>query len=226
MKEMSNDGALPTAPTKGERTAGRLLDAAEELFAQKGYEATSLRDVATAVNIRQPGLYRHFESKEALYRQVLQRALQPLIDVMDDVVARSGSEASYRTLTDQLLDVMARRPNAPLLMIRAVLSTTSHKDEIGMEWVDRIASYGRRVTAAAAMDADSADLPFNIVAIFNLMFGYFWAAPLIKGLSGNDPLAPEMIDRQKTLLARFQLSMESDPTIPRPPRLVKPDDGP
>lgn len=212
MMEKEDLGTPALSLTKGERTAARLLDAAELLFAQKGYEATSLRDVADAVDIRQPGLYRHFESKEALYRQVLDRALQPLVDVMDDVIARPASEASYRTLANRLFDAMAQRPNAPLLMVRALLSTSSHKDEIGMEWVYRINDYGRRVTQAAAMDADDDDLPFHIVAIFNLLFGYFWAAPLIKGLSGEDAFAPEMIDRQKALLAKFLSSLE--PTEP------------
>lgn len=222
MKAMVDHDVAVTPSTKGARTAVRLLDAAEMLFAQKGYDATSLRDVAAAVDIRQPGLYRHFENKEALYRQVLERALQPLVDVMEDVIARSASEASYRTLTHRLLDVMADRPNAPLLMIRAVLSTSSYKDEIGMEWVERIASYGRRVTQAAAMDAEGADVPFHIVAIFNLLFGYFWAAPLVQSLSGGDPLAPDMIERQKALLTGFLSSIDPAETRPATGRLVKP----
>lgn len=42
--------------SKGRRTANRILDAAEELFARNGYGATSLRDIASQVGVQQPGL--------------------------------------------------------------------------------------------------------------------------------------------------------------------------
>lgn len=41
---------------KGRRTANRILDAAEELFAQNGHGATSLRDIAAKVGLQQPAL--------------------------------------------------------------------------------------------------------------------------------------------------------------------------
>ena len=68
-------------------TAERILDAAEDLFAQKGYSATSLGDVADRVGIRSPSLYNHFRNKEALYEAVLERLLvefsRPLMEMQE-----------------------------------------------------------------------------------------------------------------------------------------------
>jgi AcrR family transcriptional regulator len=64
--------------TKGERTAQRILDVAEELFAERGYDGTSLRQIADRAGIKQPGLYNHFAGKQALYEAVLFRALNPI----------------------------------------------------------------------------------------------------------------------------------------------------
>lgn len=201
--------------SKGQRTADRLLDTAELLFAQQGYDATSLRDIAAAANIQQPGLYKHFESKDALYRRVLQRALQPLADVMDATIERLPQEASFRTLAGKLVDVLAQHPNVAMLLARSLLSPPGHRDEIGMEWVERLTDYGRRVTRAAAFEPAAEDLVLQIIAIFNLMFGYFWAAPLTRKFSGIDPLSPAMIERQKQLLAQFIEAIEQDPQHPK-----------
>ena len=51
----------------GQRTRQAILDAALELFAENGYFGTSLRDVATAVGVRESALYNYFKSKEALF---------------------------------------------------------------------------------------------------------------------------------------------------------------
>ena len=56
----------------GQRTRQAILDAALELFADKGYFGTSLRDVATAVGVRESALYNYFKSKEALFDALIQ----------------------------------------------------------------------------------------------------------------------------------------------------------
>ncbi|GLV23134.1 hypothetical protein TomMM35A_29760 [Sphingobium sp. TomMM35A] len=202
--------------SKGQRTADRLLDTAELLFAQKGYDATALRDIAAAANIQQPGLYKYFESKDALYRQVLQRALQPLADEMEATITRSPQEASFRTLTDRLVDVLTQHPNVSMLLIRSILSSPSDRDEIGMAWVERLIDYGRRITQAAELEPAAEDLILQTVAIFNLMFGYFWAAPVSRSLAGIDPLSPAMIERQKALLSRFIATIEQGKPLSDP----------
>ena len=52
-----------------------ILDAALELFARKGFEATSVRDIATAVGIKAPSLYKHFASKQEILDALVEREL-------------------------------------------------------------------------------------------------------------------------------------------------------
>lgn len=55
----------------------RVLDAAEELFMRRGYNAIALRDIADALGIRQASLYYHFpEGKEQLYVAVTQQVFE------------------------------------------------------------------------------------------------------------------------------------------------------
>lgn len=55
----------------GQRTRQAILDAALDLFAEKGYFGTSLRDVAAAVGVRESALYNYFAGKAALFDALL-----------------------------------------------------------------------------------------------------------------------------------------------------------
>jgi AcrR family transcriptional regulator len=65
---MQSDGMAEIAPTKT-----RVLDSAERLFADRGYSATSVRDITTAASVNLAAVQYHFGSKEALLRAVVIR---------------------------------------------------------------------------------------------------------------------------------------------------------
>jgi AcrR family transcriptional regulator len=54
------------------RRRHQLLDVARELFAARGFHATSMDEVAEAAGVTKPVLYQHFPSKRALYRELLE----------------------------------------------------------------------------------------------------------------------------------------------------------
>ena len=192
--------------TKGQRTANRILDIAEELFARQGFDATSLRQIAELAQIQQPGLYKHFASKEALYQQVFDRALRPLTDVMDDVLAHRSDAATLLLMTDKLTDHLAQHPAVAKLLVRAAIAPDPVADAIAGAWLGRLVDYGRRITASTdyAPHGNNNDLlAVQIVAMFNVLFGYFWSASLIEIVADKPALQPSMVALQKELLKRF-----------------------
>lgn len=59
------------ARSSGSATRARILDAALALFTDKGYDATSMREIAEQLGITKPALYYHFDSKEDIVRALL-----------------------------------------------------------------------------------------------------------------------------------------------------------
>src|SRR3954467_8212959 len=59
-------------------TKGRILDAAEALFMEQGFEATSLRAITAAADVNLAAVNYHFGSKEELFQAVLTRRLDPM----------------------------------------------------------------------------------------------------------------------------------------------------
>ena len=67
-------------------TRDEILDAAAQIFRIKGYHATSMSDIAGAVNLQKASLYHHVSSKQEILLELLDRALELLTEEINRVV--------------------------------------------------------------------------------------------------------------------------------------------
>ena len=79
--------AAPDKETKAPRTRmtgserrHQLIDIARSLFAERGYEGTSIEEIALRANVSKPVVYEHFGGKEGLYAVVVDREMSSLLD--------------------------------------------------------------------------------------------------------------------------------------------------
>ncbi|MDE0698891.1 MAG: TetR/AcrR family transcriptional regulator [Boseongicola sp.] len=68
-------------------TKAKIRKAALRLFAERGYNAVSMRDLAEAVGMRQGGLYNHFEGKQALLSDLMETHMVALMEARDTAMA-------------------------------------------------------------------------------------------------------------------------------------------
>ncbi|MBW1885071.1 MAG: TetR/AcrR family transcriptional regulator [Deltaproteobacteria bacterium] len=190
--------------TKGERTAQRILDVAEQLFAEKGFEGTTLREIAAQVGIREPGLYNHFASKDVLYRSVLERGLQPLADAIDELLERDASPRELEELPANLTDLLALQPNIVALMHRNLLSSAQTPGrELMDDWLERLFLKGAAVFEQVGRGgADQQERALWMLAMFNLTTSYFLTQRIYARIAGDDILSEENLARQKRLVTR------------------------
>ncbi len=67
--------------------ANVIKSIALELFTQKGYKATSVRDICTVMEITAPSLYYYYDSKESLYSALLQEAVDGLSETLEEALS-------------------------------------------------------------------------------------------------------------------------------------------
>lgn len=109
-----------TAGSTAEGTRQRILDAATELFEQRGFAGTSIRDLAIRAGMTKAALYYHFPSKE----EVLQALLAPFLDDIDRIVAATAvGQWSRAELVTRLVEQIDERGE----FLVAVLSDPSVK---------------------------------------------------------------------------------------------------
>ena len=69
----------------------QLLDLATQVFTDKGFQATSMDDIAAAAGVTKPVLYQHFESKETLYVEVLDLLAEAMILEVREIGEQGGT---------------------------------------------------------------------------------------------------------------------------------------
>jgi len=88
-------------------TKTRILDAAEQLFMEHGFEATSLRSLTSAAGVNLAAVNYHFGSKEELFQAVLTRRLDPMNQERIELLERLERDAGERPIgVEKILSAM------------------------------------------------------------------------------------------------------------------------
>jgi AcrR family transcriptional regulator len=104
------NGAIVTRPS--DITRERIMKAAERLFAERGYDATSIRAIVAKARVNQAAINYHFDGKDGLYREVLRVAFGALteqqLEHADEMKAMSREAALAEFIRRQLRPLMGR----------------------------------------------------------------------------------------------------------------------
>lgn len=182
-----------------EETATRILDEAERLFAERGYEGTSLRDVAAAVGIQNPSIYNHYDSKSALYEAVIARAVGPILGenwASDDELEKTlGLLARHPHLCRLLLKETARGEPPPGQAVGEALAATVARTK---EWV--------RETDGVRHLPDS-ELVLAVLASYHVAVGFSASGALVEKLTGRKPSSKSVRDAQMRIMERVSRAL-------------------
>tara|TARA_B100000470_G_scaffold187143_1_gene152782 strand:+ start:308 stop:931 length:624 start_codon:yes stop_codon:yes gene_type:complete len=84
----------PDRIRKGERTRTRILDAAADVLARKGYAAATLTEIAAVAKMQAGSLYYHFDSKDAIVEEVMRVGIDHARDAIRAGLSAAGQDAS------------------------------------------------------------------------------------------------------------------------------------
>jgi len=89
----------------GNAVRDRLLGAALQLFARKGFESASVRELTEAAKVTRPTLYYHFGSKEGLYLELVERLCATVEDsILRSLVPQGTARVRLRSFVLKILD--------------------------------------------------------------------------------------------------------------------------
>lgn len=164
--------------TKSAVTSGRILDAALELFRTKGFDETTMRDIATAAGMATGAAYHHFPSKDAMVLAFYERSwddMQPLLEsavtdargFQEQLVALIRTKLEYFQPNRTVLKALLRSGADPQNPLSPFSRTTRAIRAADVEWF-------RRTLETVRVPADlAAHLP-DALWLFQMGVIYFW----------------------------------------------------
>ena len=106
-----------------------LLNTATELFWRKGYQATSMRDIQQALDLRPGSLYSRFQSKSELFEKVIVHyAEQILTRLEQSAQSKNALTATRQMFVQELLKPEERRYQRQCLLLNAMAESSKLKD--------------------------------------------------------------------------------------------------
>jgi AcrR family transcriptional regulator len=95
-------------------TKTRILDAAERIFSQDGFDAASLRSITAAAQVNLAAVNYHFQTKEALFSAAIERRVQPInrrrIEMLDGLTGKPTVEKILRAFLAPVLEANTGEP--------------------------------------------------------------------------------------------------------------------
>ncbi|MQA09699.1 MAG: TetR family transcriptional regulator [Pseudonocardiaceae bacterium] len=110
----------------GKERRQQLLDVARSLFAEKGYDSTSVEEIASRANVSKPVVYEHFGGKEGIYAVVVDREMQALLDQIVSKLSGGHPRVMLEQAARALLTYVEESTDGFHILVRdsSVLSST------------------------------------------------------------------------------------------------------
>ena len=210
---MVDELEVPAAEAKSAATPDQILAVATRLFAERGFDGTSLQDIADAVGLRKPSLLYHFPSKDDLRRAVLESLLLRWNDVLPRLLvaatspdgddARTSPKDSQRiaadqftALIDETIGFFAGDPDRARLLLREGLDRPAEFRQLLVAhlrpWVAVIAERIRTSVGRGHIHG-AVDPEAYVVAVINLILTSFATTGCFGGLISRERQVAEVL---------------------------------
>jgi TetR/AcrR family transcriptional regulator len=202
--------------SNGLRTRAEIVAAAERHFAERGYEATRLDDIAAEVGIRRAAIFYHFGDKQELYAAVLDEVFRDWTEALP--TGGSAVERLEASLTGWI-DYVAQRPSIARLILREAassqpgrVSTFVRAGSASVKWFRAVIDEG-----IASGELEPRIEPYRFVSLMGAITVFHFAA--MPWLTLNVPVEPwsrAELDKHKCeilLVARGMLGIQVEPGI-------------
>jgi TetR/AcrR family transcriptional regulator len=187
---VSQLAAAPSADLATD-TRQRVLDAAEAVFAERGFGGATTREIAARAGIAKRMLFYYFASKEAVYRAVLERVVGGMVGIHEQFRSDPGPVGLAEAM-EGITHFAAANLSAVRVLTREMMDGGPYVAELAEKYLGPLFAAGaaeveRNMEAGIFRPGDPMHVLINVAG---LTLYYFQMLPLLARIWERDPLAP------------------------------------
>ena len=154
----------------------QLIDIGREVFAERGYGATSVEEIAARAKVSKPILYDHFGGKEGLYAVIVDRELEYIVNRITEAVASGPPRARLEHATFAYLTYVRERPLGFAVLLRDApqQQRSGEMPALMYDLADRIGDVFTDQFHKAGYDPESAPIYAHALVGMVAFVGQWW----------------------------------------------------
>ena len=191
---------------KNPATVGRIVAAAEHIFAERGLAGARTEEIAKAARVNKALLYYYFGSKENLYRFVLELLFSQLLVAVEYAPAANAlPRGQLLAYVNGYFDFVSGHPNYPRLVQREVMDSGKHLSWIVQRYFRPLHRRLSRAIEAGIFAGDfrRVDPQQTVLTIIAMTVFYFAAAPVLSEIWGRDALRRQAVAARRRAILDF-----------------------
>lgn len=167
-------------------TKTRILDAAEKLFGEKGFDATSLRDITTEADVNLAAVNYHFQSKESLIDAAIMRGAGPVNDRRLAMLEAAGPKPTVEQIVEAFIGPVLEHDFEPMAPLMArVLSSPDVMQRVFKRHIDTLSRRFADAMGAALPDLSPVERMWRLHFTAGAMAHTVTRAPVMRDLFGG-----------------------------------------
>ncbi len=187
----------PNGFGKSAETRDRILNAAEELFIEGGFDGVSISDVAKKANCSKALIFFHFHNKRELFGSVLDRYYSAQAGVLMAAVDEGGNVRDrIHAGIGAYMDFIESRPGYPRLILGEICSNSSNLDRI-VQHMTPLYTWGRTVFGDILPDEGPLSHRQFFISVFGIIINYFTYAPVIEKLWDQEIMKKDALSERR-----------------------------
>jgi AcrR family transcriptional regulator len=187
---MPESGLITASPSRSERrrvkTRDAFVDAARALFAERGFEATTIADIAEAADLGFGTFYRYFPDKEAVLEAVLDLGRAEFDGLLTSAMGESGTAAeALADLSGRFIRAVRRNRDVLTLMWEVATRKVATRRPLSLERAGAehslpalLGSAIERIVTAGMKDGEFAQGDVRLIAGLIAAAHMFWLSPM------------------------------------------------
>ena len=202
-------------------TAARILEAADEVLAESGYDGASVRAVAERAGVNKALVFYHFDNKSTLFERVLERYYERHLETLRAAFSERGSprERLHRML-DAYLTFMQDNARYPRL-VQQILTGSGEQLDFIRSNLAPMHAWVEEALAGLCPERGPLSARHFFVTFSSLVTGYFTYAPALSAPGAVDPCSVAALDERRAhvhwLLDRMVDGLEGEMATRRDP---------